>query len=299
MNSTEGKRARLREGLKSPSPVVAVGAHDAMSAQLIEASGFDAVWVSGFGVATMAHALPDLNLTTMTDTLAAAARADAAVGIPVIVDCDNGFGGLTNLVRTVREFERAGIAAICVEDNTFPKRNSLYKGASQRALVPAAEQARRIGAAKAAQESESFVFIARVEALIAGLGVAEACDRADAYVEAGADAILIHSRDKSLGEIEGFLEKWRGLGTVPLVAVPTLFPTYSVDELHDKGFQVVIFANQPMRAAVQGMEETLQTLRQERRAASVDGGIASVDHLFELVGTKEMIELEEGPERQG
>ncbi|MDQ3660570.1 MAG: isocitrate lyase/phosphoenolpyruvate mutase family protein [Actinomycetota bacterium] len=299
MNIAEEKRNRLREGLESPSPVVAVGAHDAMSAQLIESHGFDAVWVSGFGVSTMAHALPDLNLTTMTETVAAAARADAAVRIPVIVDCDNGFGALTNLVRTVREFERAGIAAICVEDNTFPKRNSLYTGESQRALIPAAEQSRRIRAAKAAQESETFVFIARVEALIAGLGVAEACDRADAYVEAGADAILIHSRDKSLGEIEGFLEKWRGVGEVPLVAVPTLFPTFSVDELHDKGFQVIIFANQPMRAAVQGMEDTLHTLRRERRAASVDADIASVNHVFDLVRTKEMIELEEGPEPQG
>jgi phosphoenolpyruvate phosphomutase len=287
------KRNRLREGLEGPSPVVAVGAHDALTAQLIEQYDFDAVWVSGFGVATMTHALPDLNLTTMSETLEASARIDAATSLPVIADCDNGFGGLSNVVRTVREFERAGIAAVCVEDNTFPKRNSLYEGESKRELIPADEQARRIRAAKDAQETEEFVFIARVEALIAGHGVEQACERADAYVEAGADAILIHSRDRSLTEIESFLERWEGVGSTPLVAVPTLFPTFTVEQLHDKGFQVIIWANQPMRAAVGAIEQTLETLRDEKNAAAVDPTIAEVDHIFELVKTKEAIALEE------
>jgi phosphoenolpyruvate phosphomutase len=293
MVRAEEKRNRLREGLEGATPIVAVGAHDAMSAQLVESYGFEAVWVSGFGVSTMTHALPDLNLTTMTETLDAAVKIDAATSLPVVADCDNGFGGLSNVVRTVKEFERAGIAAICVEDNTFPKRNSLYEGESRRELIPAEEQARRIRAGKEAQETDSFVLIARVEALIAGYGVEDACERADAYVDAGADAILIHSRDRSLAEIESFLERWDGVGTTPLVAVPTLFPTFTVEQLHEKGFQLVIFANQPMRAAVQAMEQTLETLRDERNAASVDPTIAAVDHIFELVKTKEAIALEE------
>ena len=293
MNRAERKRAALRAGLAADRPCVAVGAHDAMSAQLIGGYGFDAVWVSGFGVATMTHALPDLNLTTMTETLAASVRIDGATDLPVLADCDNGFGGLTNVVRTVVEFERAGIAGICVEDNLFPKRNSLYTGESKRELIPTAEQARRIRAGKEAQETDSFVLVARVEALIAGHGVKAACERADAYVEAGADAILIHSKDKSLQEIEGFLAEWRGLGRTPLVAVPTLFPDYTDQELYDKGFQMVILANHPMRAAVQAMEQTLDTLRSERKAAAVDPHIASVDHIFDLVRTKEVIALEE------
>jgi phosphoenolpyruvate phosphomutase len=296
-NRAERKRALLRAGLTADRPFVAVGAHDAMSAQLIESYDFDAVWVSGFGVATMAHALPDLNLTTMTETLAAALRIDGATELPVLADCDNGFGGLSNVVRTVVEFERAGIAGICVEDNLFPKRNSLYTGESMRELVPVAEQARRIRAGKAAQETDSFVFVARVEALIAGHGVEAACERADAYVDAGADAILIHSKDKSLSEIEGFLAMWTGLGKTPLVAVPTLFPDFTDQELYDKGFQMIILANHPMRAAVQAMEDTLDTLRKERKAAAVDPHIAPVDHIFELVGTKEAIALEESGSR--
>src|SRR4051812_14961873 len=289
MNRAEKKRAALRAGLMADKPCVAVGAHDAMSSQLVQAYGFDAVWVSGFAVATMTHALPDLNLTTMTETLAASVRIDGATDLPVLADCDNGFGGLSNVVRTVVEFERSGIAGICVEDNLFPKRNSLYTGESKRELVPVREQARRLRAGKAAQETNSFVLVARVEALIAGHGVEAACDRADAYAAAGADAILIHSKDKSLREIEGFLENWGGLGTIPLVAVPTLFPDYTDQELYDKGFQVIILANHPMRAAVQAMEEVLDTLSRERKAAAVDPHIAAVDHIFDLVGTKEAI----------
>lgn len=292
-NRAEKKRAALRAGLAATTPLVTVGAHDAMSAQLIEAYGFDAVWVSGFGVATMTHILPDLNLTTMTETLAAAIRIDGATELPVVADCDNGFGGLGNVVRTVVEFERAGISGICIEDNLFPKCNSLYQGQSKRDLIARDEQARRIRTAKAAQETDSFVFVARVEALIAGHGVEAACERADAYVDAGADAILIHSKDKSLQEIEGFLGAWAGRGKTPLVAVPTLFPDYTDRELFDKGFQMVILANHPMRAAVQAMEQTLETLRTERKAAAVDPHIASVDHIFELVRTKEAIALEE------
>ncbi|MFL5395481.1 MAG: isocitrate lyase/phosphoenolpyruvate mutase family protein [Myxococcales bacterium] len=287
------KRQAFRDGLTSPSPFVAVGAHDALTARLIGNYGFDAVWISGFGVATMAHALPDLNLTTMTETLEAAVRGDRATDLPVVADCDNGFGGLTNLVRTVTEYERAGIAAVCIEDNLFPKRNSLYLGDSKRELIPLEEQARRIAAAKAAQQTDNFTFIARIEALIAGHGVEEACRRADAYVEAGADAILIHSRDKTLSEIEGFLGAWDGLGEVPLVAVPTLFPDFTAEELHAKGFDMVILANQPMRAAVRAIEETLETLRSAGKAAAVDPHIAPVNHLFDLVETSQTIALEE------
>lgn len=292
-NRADEKRRRFRQAVGSGRPVVMVGAHDAMSARLIEQHGFDAVWVSGFAVSTMAHALPDLNLITMSEALEAAVRMDRATELPVIADCDNGYGGLSNVVRTAREYERAGITGICIEDNVFPKRNSLYRGESRRELIPPAEQARRLRAAKAAQDDDGFFVIARVEALIAGYGVEDACERADAYAEAGADAILIHSRDKTLGEIEGFLEQWRGVGKHPLVAVPTLFPTFSAEQLHAKGFTVIILANQPMRAAVQAMEETLKTMAEHGTAASVDPTISPVDHIFDLVDTRAVIAAED------
>jgi phosphoenolpyruvate phosphomutase len=287
------KRARLQAGLASDRAVLAVGAHDALTAKLIGECGFDAVWVSGLAVATMVYGIPDVNLTTMNETLDAAIRIDRATDVPVIVDCDNGFGALNNVVRTLVEFEAAGIAAICVEDNLFPKRNSLLGADTKRELVPVREQARRLRAAKGAQAGDDFTLIARVESLIAGHGVEDACARADAYAEAGVDVILIHSRDKTLGEIEGFLGSWGKLGSVPLAAVPTLFPTFTDADLRARGFNLVILANQPMRAAVKAVEETLETLARERRASAVDPHIATVEHLFELVGTKEAIARED------
>lgn len=293
MTTATEKRARLRAGMASDRAVVAIGAHDALTARLVASYGFDAVWVSGLGVATMAYAMADVNMTTMTDTLDAAIRIDRATDLPVIADCDNGFGGLNNVMRTLVEFDKAGIAAISVEDNLFPKRNSLLGSDTRRELIPIDEQARRLRVAKQHQPSDDFVLIARVESLIAGHGVEDACRRADAYVEAGVDAILIHSRDKTLQEIEGFLGSWQGLGSVPLVAVPTLFPTFTDADLRAKGFNLVILANQPMRAAVKAIEETLETLARERRASAVDPHIASVDHLFALVETAEAIARED------
>jgi len=287
------KRHALRTTMASDRAAVAVGAHDALTALLIGRHGFDAVWVSGLAVATVVHAMPDLNLTTLSETLDAAIRIDRATNLPVVADCDNGFGALNNVVRTVREFDLAGIAAVSIEDNLFPKRNSLMGSDTRRELIAVEEQARRFRAAKDAQPSNDFMIIARVEALIAGEGVEMACRRADAYVEAGVDAILIHSRDKTLGEIEGFLEAWSGVGQVPLVAVPTLYPTFTAEELKKLGFNLVILANQPMRAAVKAVEETLDTLAREGRASAVDPQIASVEHLFELVGTAEAIVLED------
>lgn len=293
MNRETMKRAQLRDGLVSPEPVVAVGAHDAMSAHLIGSYDFDAVWVSGFGVSTMAHALPDLNLLTMTEALEAAVRIDRATDLPVIADVDNGFGGLNNVIRTVQEYERAGIAAVCIEDNLFPKRNSLLAGTVRRDLLPRTEQARRIAAAKAEQRTPDFLIIARIESFIAGHGLDDACARAEAYTEAGADAILIHSKDKTLGEIESFLGTWRGLGSIPLVAVPTLFPSFTAAELRAKGFNMVIFANQAMRAAVHAMEETLETLARTRKIEAAEQDIADLEHVFDLVGTRDAIRAED------
>ena len=293
MSTATEKRLALRTIMASDRAAVAVGAHDALTAMLIGRHGFDAVWVSGLAVATVVHALPDLNLTTLSETLDAAIRIDRATHLPVVADYDNGFGALNNVVRTVREFDLAGIAAVSIEDNLFPKRNSLMGSETRRELIPIGEQARRLRAAKNAQPSDDFTIIARVESLIAGEGVELACRRADAYVDAGVDAILIHSRDKTLAEIEGFLGQWSGVGQVPLVAVPTLYPTFTADELKKLGFNLVILANQPMRAAVKAVEETLETLAREKRASAVDPHIAPVEHLFELVGTAEAIALED------
>jgi len=279
---------RLRELLASQRPVVAVGAHDALSARLIADAGFDAVWASGFGIST-ANAVPDANILTMTETLGAVKRMIEAVPIPVIADCDSGYGNAINVMRTVREFSHEGAAGLCLEDNVFPKRCSFYSGV-QRELVPAEEHAGKIRAARSAAKDPDFLIIARTEALIAGLGMDEALKRARAYADAGADAILVHSKAASADELREFVARWDG--GRPLVAVPTTYRDTSVAELQAAGFRMVIFANQVLRGAMRAMQDTLRTLHETGVAAAVDDSIAPLADVYEIVGLSELQENE-------
>lgn len=271
---------KLRALLRRSQPSLVLGAHDALSAKLAEEAGFDAIWASGFGISAVS-ALPDANILTMSETLDAVRRMSAAVNIPVIADCDNGFGNAINVIRTVAEYERAGIAGLCIEDNIFPKRCSFYAGV-RRELVPVDEHARKIQAAKAAQDDPNFVVIARTEALIAGWGKHEALKRARAYAEAGADAILVHSKAASFEELQDFTADWDN--TCPLVCVPTTYADTTAAELSAAGFRLIIFANQALRAAVSAMRHALAILKAEERPAAVDDQIASLSDIYELVG---------------
>ena len=205
-NRAERKRAALRAGLESEKPFVAVGAHDAMSAQLIGAYGFDAVWVSGFGVATMAHALPDLNLTTMTETLAAAVRIDGATDLPVLADCDNGFGGLVERRPHGRRVRARRHRRHLHRGQPVPEAEQPLPGAVQARTDPGrgagAADPRRQGGAGDGHLRASSPASRRSSPVTASRRPASGPTPTPS---AGADAILIHSKDKSLGEIEGFL----------------------------------------------------------------------------------------------
>src|SRR5262249_28175560 len=203
----------------------------------------------------------------------------------VIADCDNGFGNAINVKRTVAQYERAGVAGICIEDNIFPKRCSFYAGV-RRELAPPEEHARKIQAAKAAQSDSEFVVIARTEAFIAGWGTQEALKRARAYVEAGADAVLVHSKLSTFDELKDFTATWDD--ACPLVAVPTTYAGITAADLAAAGFKLVIFANQALRAAVKAMRQALSTLKQEGRPAAVDDRIATLPEIYELVGVPDL-----------
>jgi phosphoenolpyruvate phosphomutase len=276
--------ARLRALLRRPGPALVLGAHDALSAKLAEEVGFDAIWASGFGISAV-NAMPDANILTMSETLDAVRRMSDAVQIPVIADCDNGFGNAINVMRTVSEYERAGVAGLCIEDNIFPKRCSFYAGV-KRELVPTDEHARKIQAAKAAQRDPDFVVIARTEAFIAGWGTQEALDRARAYADAGADAVLVHSKLSTFDELREFAHAWDG--RCPLVAVPTTYAGVTAHDLAAAGFKLVIFANQALRAAVKAMRQALVTLKQEARPAAVEDRIAALPEIYELVGVPDL-----------
>lgn len=273
----------LKRLLAERAPVVACGAHDALSAKLIEQAGFDAVWASGFGLSTV-RAVPDASILTMSETLEATRAMVDAVSIPVIADCDTGFGNAINVMRTVADFEAAGVAAISIEDNVFPKRCSFYAGVA-RELVPTEEHARKIAAAKSAQRGSEFVVIARTEALIAGWGKEEALARARAYADAGADAVLIHSKHTDLSELAEVTASWDR--DVPLVAVPTTYVGTSLRELTEAGFRLVIYANQPLRAAVTAMRDALASLKAGETLA-LEKRIAPLEEIYGLVGLGEL-----------
>jgi len=270
--------------LSRPRVALAAGAHDALSAKLAEEAGFDAVWASGFGISAV-QAVPDANILTLTETLDAVRRMADAVEIPVIADCDNGYGNAINVMRTVAEFERAGAAGICIEDNEFPKRCSFYAGV-RRDLVPAEEHARKIEAAVSARRDRDFAVIARTEALICGLGLEEALARASAYAAAGADAVLVHSKQKDFGELARFAAEWKE--RAPLVAVPTTYPDVSLAELMAAGFRMAIFANQALRGAIVAMRDVLRRMRETGKVASVEERIVSLEEVYQLVGVPEL-----------
>lgn len=277
----------LRRRLAQGDQVVVCGAHDALSAKLVEEAGFDGVWASGFGLSAV-RAVPDASILTKSETLDGARAMVEVTNIPVIADVDTGFGNAINTMHTVQDFEAAGIAAVCIEDNVFPKRCSFYTGVT-RELAPTEEHARKIAAAKAAQRDPEFVVIARTEALIAGWGKEEALIRARAYADAGADAILIHSKHPTFEELQDVVSEWDR--PVPLVAVPTTYIDTPLPDLDASGFKIVIYANQPLRAAVTAMRDTLGRLKDQKRSEAEDN-IATLQDIYGLVGLNDLRENE-------
>lgn len=214
------RTASLRAALSGDRLFTAMAAHNPLAACLAQAAGFDGIWGSGFELSA-SYAVPDANILSMSTHLEMMRAIAARVAVPLIADIDTGFGNAVNVSFVVPQYESAGASAIVMEDKTFPKDTSLRAGGRQQ-LVPIDEFCGKIEAAVAARSDPDFVVIARVEALIAGRGQAEAIERGLAYVEAGADAILIHSKQKTPDEIVGFVAAWPG--PAPLVLVPTAYP---------------------------------------------------------------------------
>lgn len=281
------KSTRLRELFSKEGVVRIVGAHDGLSAKLVELNGFDGVWASGFEVSA-SHAVPDANILTMSQYLETASMMNDAVSIPVVADCDTGYGNSNNVMHMVRKYEAAGIAAVTIEDKKFPKVNSYIPGRQE--LAPIAEFVGKVLAAKNAQQTEDFMVIARVEALIAGWGQEEALRRAHAYVEAGADAIFIHSKSNTPDEIVNFVRKWDF--PAPLVICPTSYPMITLEEIRQLGIKMVIYANHGLRASIKAINEVLSEIKREERLDTVDSKIVSMGTVFELQGMTKMKEDE-------
>ena len=268
----------LQKELKAKPILKVGGAFDAMSAKLIEINGFDAIWAGSFAISAT-HALPDASIMTMTEFLGVASNMVESCKIPVIADCDTGFGGPSNISHMVKKYENSGIAAISIEDKIFPKQNSLLENGRQE-LISEKEFVAKIIAAREAKQNKEFMIIARTEALIAGMGMNEAIKRAHAYEDAGADAILIHSKKDTPNEIFEFSDMWNG--NIPLVVVPTSYPSVNLDELISHKIRMVIYANQSLRVAHAAMSRVLQEINKTKSLTEVEEKMSTMEQIFEL-----------------
>lgn len=283
---TNAKAAALRAKLHAARPALAMAAHNPLAAKLAAEAGFDAIWGSGFELSA-SYAVPDASILPMGTHLEMMRAIGEVQEAPVVADIDTGFGNAVNVAYAVPRYIAAGVAAVVMEDKTFPKDSSLRPGGRQE-LLPVEEFQGKIEAARAAGD---VLVIARTEALIAGLGQEEALRRGAAYAEAGADAVLIHSKQKTPDEILSFCRAWPG--QVPLVLVPTSYPQLSFADVAALGkVGLIICGNHAIRAAVGAMRDTFRCILEEGGIAGVEPRIASVADVFALQGDAEMRKIE-------
>lgn len=281
---TASAAARMRAMLESPELAFLMEAHDGLSARIAEVEGFEAIWASGYSMST-ALGVRDSDEATWSQLLdVVECMADVAT-VPILVDGDTGYGNFNTARRFVRKAEVAGVAAVCFEDKVFPKMNSFVGDSHQLAEID--EFCGKVAACKETQSDPDFSIIARTEALIAGKSIDEAIERADAYREAGADAIFIHSRKQDAGEITEFARRWEG--RLPLVIAPTTYaPNTPTDEFRRSGISAVIWANHSMRAAVAAMRRVCREIRSTESIVLPDVELAPLSEVFELLGYDEL-----------
>jgi phosphoenolpyruvate phosphomutase len=284
---TATKAKALRELLTSERLRFLMEAHNGLSAKVAEEAGFEGLWGSGLSISA-SMGVRDNNEMSWTQVLDLLEFMSDSVSIPLLLDGDTGYGNFNNMRRLVQKLETRQIAGVCIEDKLFPKTNS-FIGENQ-PLADMDEFCGKIKAGKDAQRDDDFNIVARVEALIAGWGLDEALKRAEAYRRAGADAILIHSKQSRPDEILAFMHEWAG--RCPVVIVPTTYYDTPTEAFRAAGVSVVIWANHLMRSALTAMQQTAQQLREEESLLSVEDRLVTVKEVFRLQGAGELEEAE-------
>ena len=284
---TPTKTEQLRSMLTSKDLEFLMEAHNGLSAKIVEETGFKGIWASGLSMSA-ALGVRDNNEASWTQIMDVLEFMADATSIPILVDGDTGWGNFNNMRRAVTKLCQRGVAGICIEDKLFPKTNSFIGEAQP--LADMDEFCGKIKAGKDSQLDYSFSIVARLEAFIAGRGLAEALKRAEAYHAAGADALLVHSKLSTAEEIESFSKEWAG--RCPIVIVPTKYFRTPTDEFRKMGVSVAIWANHNMRAAITAMRDTSRQIFREESLAGVDGNMVLVKDVFELTGNDELAEAE-------
>jgi phosphoenolpyruvate phosphomutase len=283
------RTTRLRRLVTRPEIAFLMEAHSGLSARIVEEAGFEGIWASGLTMSAAAG-VRDNNELSWTQVVDQAVFMVEATSIPILLDGDTGYGNFNSMRRLVRKLEQVGVAGVTIEDKLFPKTNSFLRGELQ-ALADVDEFCGKIKAGKDSQADPDFVLVARVEALIAGWGLTEALKRAEAYHGAGADAILIHSRQSSPAEIFAFLAEWSG--RCPVVLVPTKYWRTSTGEFRTRQVSLVIWANHLLRSAITAMQATARRLRQDESLVNVEPEVAPLHEVFRLQGDDELMAAEQ------
>ncbi|WP_432288500.1 phosphoenolpyruvate mutase [Aminobacter sp. BA135] len=266
----------------------AMEAHDGLSAAIAERAGFKALWASGLSISS-SLGYRDANEASWSQVVDVVERITDTVDIPVLVDGDSGFGNFNNARMVARKLRQHGASGICLEDTAFPKMNSFVGDRHPLADIP--EFCGRLKAVKDQVPDAEFVLVARIEALIAGHGEDEALARAQAYAEAGADAILIHSRKSNAEQIFAFTRAWQN--RLPVVIVPTKYYRTPVSAYRAAGISTVIWANHNMRAAISAMRQVCDRILREESIAGIEDEVATLDELFDLLNYQELSAAEE------
>jgi phosphoenolpyruvate phosphomutase len=278
-----GAGTKLRQVLAKNGLIEAMAAHSPLSAMLVAEAGFDAVWASGFELSA-AYGLADVSLVSMSQHLDMVRAMAQRSGLPVVADIDTGFGNAINVLYAIEQYEAAGVGAIVMEDKSFPKVTSLVADGRQE-MVRIEEFQGKLEAARNARCDADIILVARTEALIAGLGQEEALKRAHAYEAAGADMVLVHSKQKTPDEIEAFVKAWTG--KVPIALVPTAYPQMTVARVKElRKIGLLIWGNHAIRASVGAMRATFAQIRKDGGIHGVESKIATVDQIFDLQGMK-------------
>ncbi|MEQ1655743.1 MAG: phosphoenolpyruvate mutase [Nitrospira sp.] len=264
-------------------------AHNGLSAKIVQEAGFKGIWASGLSISAQ-FGVRDNNEASWTQVLETIEFMSDATTIPILLDGDTGYGNFNNMQRLVRKLEQRKIAAVCIEDKLFPKTNSFIKGDAQ-PMADMHEFCGKIKAGKDAQSDPNFSIIARVEAFICGWGLAEALRRAEAYRQAGADGILIHSALAVPDEILAFKQEWANRS--PVIIVPTKYYATPTDVFRQHGFSIVIWANHLLRSSVAAMQKTARTLKEQEHLLSIEDKVAPVSEIFRLQNAAELQEAED------
>jgi len=277
------KTTQLKKMLQSSDLSFLMEAHNGLSAKIVEESGFKGIWGSGLSISA-SLGVRDCNEASYTQVMDVVECMADATSIPILLDGDTGYGNFNNARRLVRKLEQRGVAGVCIEDKLFPKTNS-FIGDNQ-PLADIDEFCGKIRAMKDHQLDQDFQVIARVEALISGWPMEEALRRAEAYMKAGADAILIHSKKNESSDIEGFMAEWKNRH--PVVIVPTTYYKTATQVYRDIGVSTVIWANHNVRAAITAMQSVCKQIYEQEALTAVEPAVASVKDIFRLQDEEEL-----------